>query len=256
LSIPARNGLIPARLYSPQSEPKGLVVYLHGGGWVCGELDDFDALARLLAQRSGCALLLVDYRLAPEHPFPAGLHDVQDALVWAQVEGMALMGRRLPLLIAGDSAGANLGIAAAHALHERVTLALQVWFYPVTDCNFHRPSYGRSSDGMPLTSEDMSWFFGHYAQEEEWSDPRISVLRSPALPNSPSTWLAIAEHDVLRDEGEAYAQCLRDAGVPVQFRFCNGLPHGFARLFNHVDTARLVVEQAADAMAAACKSTE
>lgn len=252
LSVPTRSGAIAARLYRPATPPQGLVVYLHGGGWVCGGLDDFDALARLLAARSGCALLLVDYRLAPEHPFPAGLHDTQDALAWAQGEGMALLGRRLPLLLAGDSAGANLGIAAAQATHGHIPLALQAWFYPVTDCDFDRPSYHTLSEGMPLTREDMRWFFGHYAPEAAWADPRIAVLRSETLAHSPPTWVATAGHDVLHDEGEAYALRLRALGVAVDLHRCGDLPHGFARLFNHVDSARTAVEQAASAMALAC----
>jgi len=252
LSIPTRGGAIPARLYMPQSNPQGLVVYLHGGGWVCGQLDDFDALARLLAQRSGCALLLVDYRLAPEHPFPAALHDAEDALVWAHGEGRSLLGREVPLLVAGDSAGANLGIAAVLAVRPRIPVAMQAWFYPVTDCDLDRPSYLACSEGMPLTREDMRWFFDHYAPAATWADPRIAVLRSSELTHSPRTWLATAEHDVLRDEGEAYANRLKAVGVEVDWYRVGGVPHGFARLFNLVDTAREAVEKAADAMANAC----
>lgn len=252
LSVPTRSGVVPARLYRPQPEPKGLVVYLHGGGWVCGQLDDFDALARLLAQRSGCALLLVDYRLAPEHPFPAALHDTEDALVWAHGEGISLLGRKVPLLVAGDSAGANLGIAAVLAVRQHIPVALQAWFYPVTDCDMGRPSYLAYSEDMPLTREDMGWFFDHYAPAATWADPRIAVLRSPDLVHSPRTWLATAEHDVLRDEGEAYAHRLKAVGVEVELYRVGGLPHGFARLFNLVDTAREAVEKAANAMANTC----
>lgn len=254
LSVPTRSGVVPARLYTPRSDPKGLVVYLHGGGWVCGQLDDFDALARLLAQRSACALLLIDYRLAPEHPFPAGLHDAEDALLWADGEGMSYLERRVPLLVAGDSAGANLGMAAVQAVHQRISVALQAWFYPVTDCDLDRASYLSCSEGMPLTRDDMRWFFKHYAPAALWADPRIAVLRSPDLAHSPRTWIATAEHDVLRDEGEAYAEKLKAAGVDVELHRIEGLPHGFARLFNLVDTARVAVEQAASVMAAACAS--
>lgn len=252
VQIPTQSGLVPARLYWPSPAPRGLVVYLHGGGWVCGGLDDFDLLARLMAHHSGCAVLLVDYRLAPEHPFPAGLHDAQAALAWAQGEGMNLIGRQVPLVVAGDSAGANLGIAAVLSMDTPMPVAFQAWFYPVTDSDFERPSYDVYSEGMPLTREDMRWFFGLYAPPASWSDPRISVLRSPALASSPPTWIATAEYDVLRDEGEAYAQRLREAGVEVELHRMAGLPHGFARLFNLVDTARAAVEQASGAIAAAC----
>lgn len=251
LQLPTRSGSVPARFYWPVPAPRGLVLYLHGGGWVCGGLDDFDLLARQLAYGSGCAVLLVDYRLAPEHPFPAGLHDAEDALEWADGEGMARLGRRVPLVVAGDSAGANLGIAAVVATGERIPVELQAWFYPVTDADLERPSYLTCSEGMPLTREDMRWFFGHYAPAASWTDPRIAVLRAPGLADSPRTWIATAEYDVLRDEGEAYAQRLQECGVDVELRRISGLPHGFARLFNLVDTARDAVDAAAAAIAAA-----
>ena len=252
VQIPGQSGVVPARLYWPTPSPRGLVVYLHGGGWVCGELDDFDPLARLMAHRSGCAVLLIDYRLAPEHPFPAGLEDVEAALSWADTEGMERFGFRAPLVVAGDSAGANLGIAAVLATRQCIPVAFQAWFYPVTDADFERPSYLAHSDGMPLTGQDMRWFFGQYAPAANWFDPQISVLRSPSLANSPPTWIATAEYDVLRDEGEAYARQLHEAGVEVALHRAEGLPHGFARLFNLVDDARAAVENASDAIAAAC----
>jgi acetyl esterase len=256
LQLPTRSGSIAARLYRPKVEPRGLVLYLHGGGWVCGELDDFDALSRTLAAASGCAVLLVDYRLAPEHPFPAALHDADDALAWAADEGMKRLGGRVPLVVAGDSAGANLGIAAVLAARGRVEVAFQAYFYPVTDSDFTRPSYTTYSDGMPLTQGDMRWFFGHYAPEAQWGDERISVLRTPDVSGSPRTWVATAEYDVLRDEGEAYAQRLREAGVEVELHRIDGLPHGFARLFNLVDTARDALARAAEAIAAGVKSAK
>jgi acetyl esterase len=254
ISVTTRSGEIPARLYKPVKQPKGLVVYLHGGGWVCGQLDDFDALARKLTQDSGCAILLVDYRLAPEHVFPAALHDVEDALLWAQDEGMHYFEQKLPLLVAGDSAGANLGMAAIQSLNKRISIALQAWFYPVTDSDMNRPSYQNFSKGMPLTSEDMHWFFSHYAPRKVWSDERIAILKSANLKDSPPTWIATAEYDVLRDEGEAYAHQLKALGVEIQLHRVSGLTHGFARLFNIVDTARDVVEQAATAMSLACET--
>lgn len=249
LEIPTRAGSMPARLYRPASEAQGLILYLHGGGWVCGQLDDFDALSRMLAALSGCALLLVDYRLAPEHPFPAGLHDTEDGLAWASREGMARLGRSVPLVVAGDSAGANLGIAAVLAARGRIPVALQAYFYPVTDSEMAFDSYASFSKGMPLTRADMRWFFGHYAPASQWSDPRISVLRTPNVGGSPPTWIATAEYDVLRDEGEKYAHRLMQAGVEVDLHRIEGLPHGFARLFNLIDTARDAVTLAASAIA-------
>jgi acetyl esterase len=249
LKIPTRAGTMPARLYRPTTEAQGLILYLHGGGWVCGQLDDFDGLARMLSALSGCALLLIDYRLAPEHPFPAGLHDAEDGLAWACGEGMAKLGKSVPLVVAGDSAGANLGIAAVLEARGRIPVALQAYFYPVTDSDMTLDSYASYSKGMPLTSDDMKWFFAHYAPATQWSDPRISVLRTPDLCGSPPTWIATAEYDVLRDEGEKYARRLMQVGIKVDLHRIDGLPHGFARLFNLIDTARDAVALAASAIA-------
>lgn len=254
LQVPTRTGPMAAQLYSPAQASAGLVVYLHGGGWVCGALEDYAVLARTLAARSGCQVLLLDYRLAPEHPFPAGLEDVQDALVWASQQLLGGARWRPPLLVAGDSAGANLGLASVLALRGRIAVALQLYFYPVTDSDLERDSYLHYSEGMPLTRQDMQWFFGHYAPPSMWADERISVLRSADLAGSPRTWIATAEYDVLRDEGEAYAQRLRAAGVEVELLRAPGLAHGFARLFNLVDRADDVIQQAAQALASAAKS--
>ena len=251
LQILTRRGAVQASLYRPATPEQGLVLYLHGGGWVCGHPDDFDALSRTLAKASSCAVLVVDYRLAPEHPFPAGLHDVDDALAWADGEGMELLGRRVPLVVAGDSAGANLGLAAVLGARGRITVALQALFYPVTDCTFDTESYRTCSDGLPLTRDDMRWFFAHYAPAAQWADERISVLRTPDLTGAPRTWIATAEYDVLRDEAQALARRLGDAGVEVELFQANGLPHGFARLINLVDTARDTVARAGAAIAAA-----
>ncbi|WP_423458364.1 alpha/beta hydrolase [Ottowia sp. VDI28] len=252
LEIPTRAGSVPARCYRPAVPTHGLVVYLHGGGWVCGALEDYDALARFLAAESGCAVLVVDYRLAPEYPFPAGLEDSEDALLWVQQKGLQqLLGRSAPLIVSGDSAGGNLGIAAVNATRGRVEVALQVYFYPVTDCDMDRPSYQNYSNGMPLLASDMRWFFGHYAPQELWSDPRIAVLRGD-LSDTPPTWIATAEYDVLRDEGEEYAERLRATGAKVELHRIPGVPHGFVRMFNLVDTARDAVQNATAAMASAC----
>lgn len=251
LQVSTRSGSMAALLYRPAPPVQGLVLYLHGGGWVCGRPDDFDVLSRTLAVASGCALLVPDYRLAPEHPFPAGFDDACDALAWADAQMPALLGARMPLVVAGDSAGANLGLAAVLAARRQISVALQAFFYPVTDCDFDTASYRTLGEGMPLTRDDMRWFFGHYAQPATWADPRIAVLRSPDLAASPPTWIATAEYDVLRDEGEAYAQRLQAMGVCVQLHRIAGLPHGFARLVNLVDTARNAVLLAAAAMRAA-----
>lgn len=255
LQIPTRSGSIAGRLFRPAPPEQGVVVYLHGGGWLAGNLDDFDAVARTLAARSSCAVLLVDYRLAPEHPFPAGLEDAQDSLRWAAGLWQELSEIELPLIVAGDSAGANLSIAACMALRTELKLALQALVYPVTDADMRTASYQAYGLGLPLTGKDMAWFFGHYAPQAQWLDPRISPLRTASLSGAPPAWIATAEYDVLRDEGEAFAARLEVDGVPVELRRYDGLTHGFIRMMNLVDSADAALSDMADAIVRACQNT-
>ncbi len=253
LQVPTRAGHLAARLYraSGGQEP-GLVVYLHGGGWVCGSVDDFDVLARALVHKSGCAVLSVDYRLAPEFPFPAGLEDAQDALVWAHGHMAQLLGHGARLVVAGDSAGANLATVAATLLRQRISVALQCLFYPVTDADFSRPSYQAHGQGLPLTQADMEWFFGHYAPPVLWRKADISPVHRTDLAGSPPVWMAAAEYDVLHDEALDYAARLREAGVPVTVQRILGLPHGFARMINLIPEADAAVSDAAAHIRQAC----
>jgi acetyl esterase len=253
--VPTRAGPLPARVLQPASPPIGLVVYLHGGGWALGALDDFDHLARALVARSGCAVLMPDYRLAPEHPFPAGLEDAEDATRWAAAAPAELGGVALPLVLAGDSAGANLAAVVARTLRGEVRPVLQALIYPVTDCDLERPSYAAFGEGLILLKRDMEWFFGLYAPAALHADPRIAPLRAADLSGLPPAHIVTAEYDVLRDEGEAYAQRLREAGVPTVLRRIAGLPHGFARMINLVDTADAALTEVAAAIAAACQPT-
>jgi acetyl esterase len=255
LNIPTRSGSIPARLFQPLDPATGFIVYLHGGGWVLGALDDFDALTRTLVARSGCALVLVDYRLAPEHPFPAAIEDVEDAIRWAARSRDALFQSELPLIVAGDSAGGNLAAVAAHALHPEIKLALQVLFNPVTDCDDSTESYGMNEAELVLSRDEMQWFFGHYAPRHLWTDPRISPLRTHDMSGAPPAWIATAEYDILRDEAETYAARLSAAGVPVELRRYPGVTHGFARMMNLVDTADQSLHDAAAAISAAVASS-
>jgi acetyl esterase len=252
VSIATRAGSIPGRLFRPLTPAVGLIVYLHGGGWMIGALDDFDAFARTLAARSGCALLLVDYRLAPEYSFPAGLDDAEDAIRWAAAHCADLAGRSVPLIVAGDSAGANLAIVAALELRGQVKLAIQLLFYPVTDADTDTPSYRAYGTDYFLTQKDMQWFFRHYAGEHPVTDPRIAPLRCNDLNGAPATWIATAEYDVLRDEGEVFAQRLLASGVPVHMHRYMGLSNGFARLMNLVDAADQALSDAAAAISRRC----
>lgn len=253
LSIPTRGAAIRGRLLLPPAPPVGLVIYIHGGGWMIGELDDYEPLARSLVASSGCAVLMPDYRLAPEHPFPAGLEDCEDAILFATRQVGELCGARVPLVLAGDSAGANLATVAARRLRGRAALVLQAMLYPVTDSDFERASYRADDVALPLTRKDMLWFFDHYAPPQRHGDPEISPVRATDLAGLPPALIVTAEFDVLRDEGAAYAEALAAAGVPVSYRCAPGMAHGFARLNRHIDVADDEIRAVAAAIATACR---
>ena len=176
-ALPTRSGSIPARLHVPEGEVKGLLVYLHGGGWVIGNIDDFDTLGRALAARSSCAVLLPDYRLAPESPFPGPVEDCEDAVLWAlEAAGEEFGGA--PVAVAGDSAGGNLATVVARRLLGQGPIVFQGLVYPVTDHDFSRPSYAAHAEGFPLLGRDMPWFFDHYLQGADPKQPDVSPLHA------------------------------------------------------------------------------
>lgn len=250
--IPSRAGGMPARLYSPASPAPGLIVYYHGGGWVVGSLDGWDASVRSLAAASGCDVLSVDYRLAPEHPFPAAADDAFDALVWAASPSGLAHGR--PVVVAGDSAGGNL--AAVSALRARDVsgppVALQVLVYPVVDCDLDRRSY-REYDGdeLILNRRDMAWFWDRYAPDPAArANPYASPLRASSHAGLPPAYLVTAEHDPLRDEGFAYADRLRASRVPVEHRHFGSQIHAFFSFTGVLDDADKAVAEAGTAIRA------
>jgi len=231
LSIPVRDGAsIPGRLLVPTKRPRALLVYLHGGGWVLGELFRFDTLARRLAVRTGAAVLLVDYRLAPEYPFPVPVLDAWDALCWAGAQTEALLGMSVPLLVGGDSAGGNLAAVVSRRAHEHggPELAAQLLIYPVTDADFTRASYLAPDNQTLLPTPLMAWFWGHYIQDPAARQhPDASPLRAADLAGLAPALVLTAAHDILRDEGVAYADALRAAGVEVEHHDIPGQMHGF-----------------------------
>ena len=252
VDIPTRAGSIRGRIFLPTATPLGVVLYLHGGGWVAGALDDFDTLARNMAHRSDCAVVLVDYRLAPEHPFPAGLEDAVDSLRWAEGLWPQFSKTKLPLIVGGDSAGANLAIVAVNELRSQIKVSLLALVYPVTDAPMRTQSYEKYGHNMPLTQRDMVWFFNHYANESQWLDPRISPLQEKSFKGFPPVWMATAEYDVLRDEGELFAERLKTDGVSVELCRYEGVTHGFIRMMNLIDTANTAVSDLAMAVKTAC----
>ena len=251
--IPSQAGGMPARVYSPSSTAPGVVVYYHGGGWVVGSLDGWDPSVRALAAASGCDVVSVDYRLAPEHAFPAAADDAYDALVWvASAAGLAA-GR--PIVVAGDSAGGNLATVAALRARDNggPAIALQVLVYPVVDFDMDRRSY-RQYDGedLILNRRDMGWFWDRYAPDREARvNPYASPLRAPSLADLPAAYLITAEHDPLRDEGFAYADRLRDARVPVEHRHYGSQIHAFFSFTGVLDDADKAVSEAGAAIRAA-----
>jgi acetyl esterase len=251
--IPSQAGGMPARVYSPSSSAPGLVLYFHGGGWVVGSLDGWDASVRGLAVASGCDVVSVDYRLAPEHVFPAAADDAYDALEWA-ASASGLAGGR-PIVVAGDSAGGNL--AAVSALRARDSggppIALQVLVYPVVDYDLDRRSY-REYDGDELivNRRDMIWFWDHYAPDPGTRvNPYASPLRASSLSGLPPVYLVTAEHDPLREEGFTYADRLRAARVPVDHRHFGSQIHGFFTFTGMLDDADKAVAEAGSAIRAA-----
>lgn len=232
LTVTAADGhAVPVRVLVPPQGAHGVIVWLHGGGWVIGAIEHFDTLGRKLAERTSCAVVLVDYRLAPEHRYPTAADDCWDALVWTAQHLAEIAGRDdVPLIVAGDSAGGNLSAVMALRARDRrgPRLALQVLIYPVTDADFDRPSYVVDENQLLLTRDAMVWFWDHYAPDvAQRAEPDASPLRATSLAGLPPAVVLTAEHDVLRDEGEAYAQALEAAGVPVDFRRHEGQTHGF-----------------------------
>ena len=241
-------GGVPARLYRPSGdEDIGLLVYFHGGGWVVGDLVTHDSTCRALAAESGHAVLAVDYRLAPEHPFPAALDDALAATRWASAHAAELGCAAGKLAIGGDSAGGTL--AAAVAQQGTVPLRFQLLVYPVTDVRCKTKSYRDFADGPYLTRASMDWYIAHYLSGGEGAadDPRVSPLLGDdeALAKSPPTHVVTVEMDVLRDEGEAYAARLESAGVPTTLRRYEGMFHGFFALPELIDVGRDAVAEAA-----------
>src|SRR5215469_2288838 len=251
--IPGRAGEIPARVYSPAPDAPAVVVYYHGGGWVVGSAEDWDASVRALAAASGCDVVSVDYRLAPEHAFPAAADDAYDALTWAA--GALANGR--PLVVAGDSAGGNL--AAVAALRARDSggppLVLQVLVYPVTDHDLERKSYHEfEGNEFIVNRRDMACYWDHYAPDPATrANPYASPLHAPDLSGLPPAYVVTAEHDPLREEGFAYADRLRAARVPVEHRHYASQIHGFFTFVNLIDDADKAVSEAGGAIRAAVK---
>ncbi len=240
-SIPGPGGMLPIRIYRPSREPNlAATVFLHGGGFVSLGLDSHDNLCRRIANLSGSVVVSVDYRLAPEAPFPAALDDACAAVLWLRQEAATLAIDRQRIAIAGDSAGGNLAAAAAALLMKQgVKLRYQLLLYPALDPACDSESHRElGKAGYVLTTEMMRWFWSHYLSTENFiHDPRAAPLRADVLRGLPPAAVITAECDPLRDEGESYARALSAAGVPVYVQRVPGMFHGFASMLGFLKQA-------------------
>jgi acetyl esterase len=253
--IPGPAGSIPVRVYRPSAEaPLPIVVWFHGGGWVTGSLETHDNLCRLLCDDANVTVVSVDYRLAPETKFPGAADDCIAAWVWVNEHATELGGEANQIALGGDSAGGNLAAVVALTARERdlPIPALQLLVYPVTDHEFDNPSMVDNAEGYFLRTAAMRWFFDQYASTpDDFADWRLSPLRAPDLTGLPAAIVITAEYDPLRDQGEAYAQRLRDAGVPTQSVRADGLFHGFFGMHTFLPPARAAWDKAIGALHAA-----
>jgi acetyl esterase len=245
-------GTIPVRVYRPIGAAADAalpaLVYFHGGGWVIGDLETHDVLCRQLTAEAGIEVVAVDYRLAPEAKFPAAADDAWAATQWVVANAGRLGIDAKRIAVGGDSAGGNL--AAVVALMARdagaPAIAFQVLLYPVTDVSTERQSYSDFVDGYLLTRDSMRWFVDHYlASKDQATDWRVSPLRAKSLKGLPPALIVTAGFDPLRDEGEAYARALREAGVRVDYICYGGMLHGFVPMGRLLDTGNRAVSHIA-----------
>ena len=256
LRLPAFDGTpLPARLYAPSHERLPVLLYLHGGGFTIGGLETHDSLCRQLALRSGGAVLALDYRLAPEHRFPTAVDDAWAAMRWLAEEGartLGLQGDRLA--VGGDSAGGTLAaVCALHARDISLPLAMQLLITPGTTAHADTPSHALFAEGFLLDQPAIEWFFAQYIDDRQRSDWRFAPLNAEDHHGAAPACVVLAECDPLVDEGLAYADALRLAGVPVQLELVRGVTHDFIKMGRAIPEAPIAQQAAADALAQAWK---
>jgi acetyl esterase len=251
-TVPGPLGEIPVRIYTPEgSGPFPALVFFHGGGWVVGSIQGSDHTCRALANGGGCVVVSVEYRLAPEHKFPAAADDSYAATRWVAENAAAIGVDPARIAVGGVSAGGNLAAVVALMARDRggPSLVHQLLVVPVTDYRANTPSYRENGEGYQLSANGMRWFWNHYlASESDGAHPYASPLYADDLRGLPPALVQTAEYDPLRDEGEAYAARLREAGVPVTATRFPGMIHGFFSLATVLDQGQKAVDEASAAL--------
>jgi len=251
LKAPGPTGETALRLYRGLGTNRGAalpaLVYFHGGGWVIGDLDTHDGVCRLIANTAGCAVISVDYRLAPEHKFPAAVDDAVSATEWvaANAGRLGIDGSRLA--VGGDSAGGNLAAVVALAARDGngAKIAAQLLIYPATDFSRKHPSHREPETSILLTHSVIGWFANHYIGDADSNDWRASPARATSLAGLPPAYVLTAGADPLRDEGDEYAARLKEAGVDVTYRHFPGQFHGFFTMGKLLNQANIAVTEIA-----------
>ncbi|HSW37869.1 MAG TPA: alpha/beta hydrolase, partial [Acidobacteriota bacterium] len=255
INMPGPAGGIPARIYEPSgTRPFPVIIYFHGGGWVLGDIEGSDGFCRNLADASGCIVVSVGYRLAPEHPFPAAVDDSYYATRWVAGNSASFGGDPARIAVCGDSAGGNLAAVVALIArdHGEPAIRFQLLVYPVTDAACDTMSFSENAEGYFLTRDAMRWFWKQYVPDEaERFNPYASPLRAANLANLPEALVITAEYDPLRDEGENYAERMRADGTVVTLTRYDGMIHGFFAMGTFLDKGKAAFRQAAEALHAA-----
>jgi acetyl esterase len=250
--VPVTGGEITVRVYKPAGMgPHPVLVFYHGGGWVIGDLYTHDGICRSIVNAAGCAVASVDYRLAPEFKYPVPVEDSYAGLLWVVANATRLGLDPARIAVGGDSAGGNLAAVMALLARDRrgPRLLLQILVYPVTNYDFGYASYRENATGFVLTTEDMRWFWRHYlSREEQGRELMASPMQAKSVADLPPALVITAGCDPLRDEGEAYAARLRDAGVAVTLTQYPGMFHGFLRMTRILDQSRVLLDEVAGAL--------
>jgi acetyl esterase len=250
-AIPARDGFkLPARLYAPSKDVLPVLLYFHGGGFTVGSIATHDVLCRELSRRSGCAVVSLDYRLAPTHKFPVAADDAWDATAWLAANGAVTGLDTSRLALGGDSAGGTLAAVSALLAREAgIPVALQLLFYPGCAARQDTRSHSRFSEGLVLETPHIDYFFGHYVRTDaDRDDWRFAPLNAPDAEGAAPAWIGLAECDPLVDEGIQYADKLRAAGVPVDLEIYRGVTHEFIKMGRAIPEALQAHAHAAAAL--------